>query len=145
MKITIENPAPGEEEELIIRCRSLDERLMKLIYALKSGEEPLNGYQENRIVRLSPGDIFYFEAVEGKVFAYTADEVCEVRRKLYEIEDLYGEMDFLRISKSTIVNVSKIDSVKPVFNSRFEAKLKNGEIIVISRQYVAALKKKLGI
>jgi len=145
MKITIENPAPGEEEELILRCRGLDERLMKLIYALKNEEEPLNGYQENKIVRLSPGDVFYFEAVEGRVFAYLQDEVCEVRRKLYEIEEQYGEMDFLRISKSTIVNVAKIDSVKPVFNSRFEAKLKNGEIIVISRQYVAALKKKLGI
>lgn len=145
MKIRIEKPAPGEEEELILRCHELDRHLMKLIYTLKNAEEPLMGYLEDRIVRLSPSAIFYFEAVEGRVFAYTDKEVFEVRRKLYEIEALYGALDFLRISKSCIVNVSKIDYVKPSFNGRFEARLKNGETIIISRQYVAQLKKRLGI
>ena len=33
MKITIETPLPGQEEEIIVRCTALDERLMRLIYA----------------------------------------------------------------------------------------------------------------
>lgn len=145
MKITIEMPGPGEEDEIIIRCSSLDDRLMKLIYSLKSDENRLTGYQDEKIVKLPPKEVYYFESVDSKVFAYTAKGTYEVHKKLYEIEQEYAHTDYLRISKSMIVNVAKIAYLKPIFNARFEAKLKNGEKIIISRQYVMELKKKLEI
>lgn len=145
MKITIETPKAGEEDEVIVRCASLDDRLMSLIYSLKAGEGKLTGYIEDKIVKLEPKDIFYFESVDNRVFAYTGKGVYEVHKKLYEIEEEYVYTDFLRISKSAIVNVSKIAYLRPIFNGRFEAKLKNDEKIIISRQYVVDLKKKLGI
>lgn len=144
MKITIETPKPGEEDEVIIRCARLDDNMMRLICALREGEK-LTGYIEDRIVKLSHKDIYYFEAVDHKIFAYTSKETYEIHKKLYEIEQDFEHTDFLRISKSAIVNTSKIAYVKPVFNGRFEAKLKNGEKVIISRQYVAELKKKIGI
>lgn len=146
MKITIETPRPGEENEIIVRCTSLDDRLMNLICALKTEQDhKLTGYVDEKIVMLSPQNIFYFESVDNKVFAYTDKGVYEVHKKLYEIEAEYSYTDFLRISKSSIVNVSKIAYLKPIFNGRFEAKLKNNEKIIISRQYVLDLKQKLGI
>lgn len=145
MKITIETPRPGEEDEIIVRCTALDEQLMKLIYALKMRQDKITGYVEDKIVKLEPKEIFYFESVDNKVFAYTDKGVYEVRRKLYEIEEDFTHMDFLRISKSSIVNVAKIAYLRPIFNGRFEAKLKNDEKIIISRQYIVDLKKKLGI
>ena len=145
MKITIETPKEGEEDEIIVRCASLDERLMSLISALKTEQIMLAGYMDDKIVKLAPKDIFYFEAVDNKVFAYSGKSVYEVRKKLYEIEEEYAYTDFLRISKSAIVNVAKIAYIRPLLNGRFEAKLKNDEKIIISRQYVMDLKKKLGI
>ncbi len=144
MKITIEAPKPGEEDEIIVRCADLDERVLKLIQALRA-EDKLTGYIDDKIVKLSSKEIYYFEAVDNKVFSYTAKETYEVHKKLYEIEQAFEHTDFLRISKSVIVNVSKIAYVKPIFNGRFEAKLKNDEKVIVSRQYVADLKKKLGI
>ena len=146
MKITIETPQPGQEDEIIVRCTSLDPKLMNLIYALKMDrEQQLTGYQEDKIVKLSPKDIFYFESVDNKVFAYLGSGEDEIPKKLYEIEEEYAGTDFLRISKSAIVNVAKIAYIRPIFNGRFEAKLKNDEKIIISRQYVVVLKNKLGI
>lgn len=52
---------------------------------------------------------------------------------------------FFRASKSTIINISKIESVSPIFYGKFEALLQNGEKIFISRQYVPVFKKKLGL
>ena len=145
MKITIETPSPGEEDEIIVRLASLDERMLKLIYSLRSEQEKLTGYLEERIVKLKYKDIYYFEAVENRVFAYTQNGVYEVKKKLYELEETYAHTDFLRISKSCIVNVAKIAYLRPTLNGRFEAHLKNQEKIIISRQYVVELKKKLGI
>ncbi len=144
MKITIEAPKPGEEDEIIVRCADLDERVLKLIQALRA-EDRLTGYIDDKIVKLPLKEIYYFEAVDNRVFSYTAKETYEVHKKLYEIEQAFEHTDFLRISKSVIVNVSKIAYVKPIFNGRFEAKLKNDEKVIVSRQYVSELKKKLGI
>ncbi len=144
MKITIEVPKPGEEDEIIVRCASLDERMLKMLQALRA-EDKLTGYIEDKIVKLSLKELFYFEAVDNKVFSYTAKETYEIHKKLYEIEQEFEHTDFLRISKSVIVNVSKIAYVKPIFNGRFEASLKNGEKVIVSRQYVSELKKKIGI
>jgi len=144
MKITIETPKPGEEDEIIVRCTDLDERVIKLIQTLRA-EDKLTGYIDDKIMKLSLKEIYYFEAVDNKVFSYTAKETYEVHKKLYEIEQAFEHTDFLRISKSVIVNVAKIAYVKPIFNGRFEAKLRNDEKVIVSRQYVSDLKKKLGI
>ncbi len=145
MKITIETPKPGEEDEIIVRCASLDNKTLKLIYALKAEKDTLTAYIEDRIVKLPRKDIFYFECVDNKLFAYTVRDTYEVHKKLYEIEAEFSNTDFLRISKAVIVNIAKIAYVRPIFNGRFEAKLKNEEKVIISRQYVAELKKMLEI
>ena len=145
MKITIETVKPGEEEEIILRCASVDDKILKLIQSLKTEKDALTGYVEDKIQKLTLKDIFYFESVDNKVYAYTAKQVYEVHKKLYEIEEEYTDTDLLRISKATIVNVSKITYVRPMLNGRFEAKLKNNEKVIISRQYVPALKEKLDI
>ena len=94
---------------------------------------------------LLPKDVYYFESVDNKVFAYCEKQVYEVRKKLYELESDLSGTDFLRISKSVIVDLSKIRNLSPSFNGRLEALLRNGEKIIISRQYIPALKKKLDL
>lgn len=88
-------PLPGQEDEIIVRCTALDERLMRLIYALKTQQDKIMGYVEDKIVKLEPGEVFYFESVDNKVFAYTDKGVYEVRRKLYEIEEEYGHIEWM--------------------------------------------------
>lgn len=53
--------------------------------------------------------------------------------------------DFIRISKSMILNLNKVERFVPSLGGRIEAVLKNGEKAVISRQYVPEVKKRLGI
>lgn len=145
MKITILPPEPGREDEIIIRCAQLDDGLLNLIYNLKAEKYKLTAYTDQGITMLSPREVYYFEAVDNKVFVYCEKQVYEVKKKLYELEADLAGTDFLRISKSTIVDLSKIVHLSAAFNGRLEARLKNGEKIIISRQYVPNLKKKLGI
>lgn len=145
MKITILPPEPGQEEEIILRCAQLDERILELLRTLRNEQLKLSAYSETGITLLDPKEVYYFEAVDNKVFAYCEKQVYEVRKKLYELEAALVGTDFLRISKSTIVDLSKVQHLAAAFNGRLEARLKNGEKIIISRQYVPALKKKLGL
>ncbi|MBR3042951.1 MAG: LytTR family transcriptional regulator DNA-binding domain-containing protein [Oscillospiraceae bacterium] len=145
MKIIIETPQPDEEDAVIVRCASPDQRLIAMLCAFQTANTELTGYLEGKIVRLNYQDVFYFEANESRVFAYYHSAVYEVKYKLYELETMLGALDFVRCSKSMIVNMEKIEYLSPLFSGRLEAHLKNGEKIVISRQYVHHLKIRLGL
>lgn len=145
MKITIEDIPEGSEPEIILRCNEPDEALLKLIDSIKTTSKKLIGMTDLQMHVLNPGDVFYFEAVDHKVFIYCKEKVYESRLKLYELEAEYEQGDFFRATKSTILNISKIKSVSPVPYGKLEALLQNGEKVHISRQYVPVLKKKLGL
>ena len=147
MKITIESPAPGEEDEIIIRMAELDDEVLKTIRRLKDGvtKDTMAVYADESIRMIPIKDILYFDATDNHVFAYTRGNCYETRKKLFEIEELLAGSSFLRISKNAVVNIKSIDHLSPEFNGRFIASLKNGEDIIISRGYVPELKKKLGI
>ncbi len=145
MKITILDCADGEEEEVIVRCRQLDESLLKLLYTLKAGKDKITVSKEEKIYQLPLSQVYYFEAVDGHVFAYVEKNVYDTKFRLYELEERLRQTDFFRASKSTIINLSKVRNIGPDFNGRFEVYMKNGEQLIVSRQYVPELKKKLGL
>lgn len=145
MKITIIDTPDGQEDELILKCRSVDDNVMKLINLLKTGSIKLNVQKDGSIFLIDPKEIYYFESVDTKVFAYAKTSVYETKSKLYELEEELDGLNFIRASKSVILNIDKIKSLAPAFGGRFEALLMNGEKVIISRQYVAILKQKLGL
>lgn len=145
MRIIIETPQPGDEDVVIVRCAAPDQKLVSMLLAFQSANTELTGYLNDKIVRLNYQDVYYFEANENKVFAYCHSEVYEIKYKLYELEDLYIPLDFVLCSKSLIINMEKIEYISPLFGGKLEAHLKNGEKVIISRQYVHNLKVKLGI
>lgn len=145
MKITIEEIDGVEEESLTIRCHELTPQLVQLINSLKTGKKRLVGIDNEENILLNPDDIFYIEAVDNKVFLYTAKKVYSSKYKLYEIEQQFAHTTLFRASKSMILNANKIKSVTPSLSGRFEANMLNGETVVISRQYVKRLREILGV
>lgn len=145
MKITIEEISSGQEEEIILRCREITPEMMRLIGNLKASKNGLPGTKGEEIYRLSLDDIFYFEVVDNRAFFYCRDGVYESRMKLYEFEQYSQNSSFFRASKSIVLNADKINYVSPSFSGRFQVTLINGEKVMVSRQYVGALKKKMGL
>lgn len=145
MKITILDTQRDEEDEVIVKCSTLDESLVRLLNSFKSGKEKMTFYKDSKIVLAEPNDIYYFESVEDRVFAYTKNAVYETKAKLYQLEQELSPQDFIRANKAAIVNLNKIESLSPAFGGRFEAVLKNGYKIIISRMYVNSLKVLLGL
>ena len=135
---------PTNQPEIVeIHCHKVSDEVKEIIAFVKSRQGQLTGSMDDMQCEIPVGDIFYIESVDNKTFAYTQNEVYELRQKLYEVEDLLREKHFLRTSKSTLLNLMKISAIKPALNSRFTAVLFSGEETVISRKYVPELKKAL--
>ncbi len=145
MKITIlDKENSMEEDEVIVKCDSIDESILRLLNALKHGKDKLSLYKNSTIVLQDYSEILYFESVDDRVFAYTEKQVYESRLKLYQLEEELPS-NFLRASKAVIVNINKIDNLAPDFSGRIEATLSNSCKVIFSRMYVPVLKKHLGL
>ena len=57
MKITIQDRPEGEEDEIIVRCRHLNDRMLQMIYALKEGQEKITVCRDGRFFQVHPKDI----------------------------------------------------------------------------------------
>ncbi|MCL2593154.1 MAG: LytTR family transcriptional regulator DNA-binding domain-containing protein [Defluviitaleaceae bacterium] len=143
MRIIIQDPEPGEEESIIVNVKTMTDKIARAINLIKSPDD-LTVYENDQALILPVNAIFYVESVDQKAFVYAEKAVYRSRLKLYEIEDILGG-DFLRASKQIVVNVRKIQSVAPAGGGRFFATLRNGEKIIISRQFVSALKERFGL
>ena len=76
---------------------------------------------------------------------YMAEDVFETKLKLYEIEQQLCQVGFLRVSKSCLVQLKFIRSLKAELDRKIRLTLENGEQIIVSRQYADELKHRLGV
>lgn len=144
-KVVIDQIGPAEDEQIVIRCHEITDEVLSLVGKLKKSESILLGVKDGETFRIPMKDVYYIESVDNKTFISTQKNVFESRQKLYEFEELTVGTKLFRCSKSMILNIAKIRSVSASVNGRFEAKLINGETVIISRQYVPDLKKRLGM
>ena len=145
MKVSVIRPSVDEEDEIIFRCHVLSDDMDRFIRQIKYGEIKFVGYDKRGISTLVASDIYYFETVDNKVFAYCRQSVYEVKERLYQLEEAIEELPFMRISKSMIANLEKILHISPALGGRVEALLENNEKVIISRLYAPMLKSKLGV
>lgn len=145
MKIKIEH-GEYEEHEIILRCKELDSEIMRIIAFLNLQTQKLCGWKNREeITMLEFKDVYYAEAMEDKTFLYTADDVYQTALNLGEIEGRYESLGFLRISKSLVVNLYAIHSLKSAMAGRIEIMLKNKEKLIVSRHYAPLLRERIGL
>jgi len=145
MKIVMEQPATGEEDQIIVRCRNMAPKIMRLLHHIQTQNFVLTGYASDTIYNVPLSNVFYIETVNGKTFLYGKRDVYEAKQKLYELEENLETRGFLRVSKSIILNLSKIKTLVPALSLRVEAVLENDERVIVSRRYAGEFKKRLEI
>ncbi len=145
LKIRIEM-FEGVQEEVVIRCREITPEIIRLQQLLSGNSDRSNQflvYKGDTEYYLNVNDIIFFETDGNAVMAHTRDDVYETRRKLYELEELLGGR-FQRISKSAIVNVDKVYSIKRNVTSSSAIEFQGThKQIYVSRAYYKVLREKL--
>ena len=145
MKIIIQTDDSVQETTLSITCREVTPELERLIEALRLSDKKLSVRVNGEIRLIDLKSILYAETVERNSFIYTEDGVFESQLRLYELEAMLAEHNFIRVNKSTLVNLNMIESLKSDIDRRIRVTLKNGYQLIISRAYAEDFKSKLGV
>ena len=146
MKLFVRDNLNLAETEVEIRCSERDEEVKNLINAVKAAGDTFIGEKENgdkTPVYISK--VLYFEAVDRNVLAYTTSEIFRVKKTLYDLEDMALSNFFVRISKSVIVNLKAVQKIAPDSSRRLKLLLRNGEWVIVSRNFVNDFKNALGM
>ncbi len=103
------------------------------IYAMKDGT----------LAKVNMDSILYFEASEKRVSVVLKSGAYEVRNTLAELEEMMLTRNYMRISKSTLLNLDKVSAVKPENDRSVVAVLVTKQEVRVSRRYAKEFKDRM--
>ena len=136
MRVTEKIVSNPEEEGVTLEYMRFTKNFEEIKEYVQHKGDLLIGYtQEKDKTAVRVEDILYFEIVDGVVFAYTVEKIYEVKGRLYQVEEKISRRTICRVSKTMLVNIDHIISVRTALNGRLYARMENGEEILITRRY----------
>lgn len=140
MKLRLEQDSKYEELEVHTHYAQKDKLVERILSFLETVDKQLSCYQDGAEHLVNVSDIYYIESVDKKTFVYLADRVYQTNFRLYQLLNDLSSSGFVQISKACLLNVNTLESMRPIFNSRMEATLTNGEKVIVNRSYLNGVK-----
>lgn len=135
---------PNTEEKIIIYAKEN----IPLIDEIKrlAGADPkeLYGYKDREAVRLETEDIYCVTVMENKIYAICQTEKYLLKERLYTLEEMLPR-NFVKINKSCIANLNKVERFDASFSGTLKLKFKNGWSDYVSRRQLKHIKERIGI
>lgn len=146
MKVNLFVSRDIEEPYADIHTNELTDNITKAMSILESDDsnEMLAVKRGSDIALLEFSEIFMFRVEDKQVNVYTENQEYIIKKPLYQVEETLTS-DFVRISKTTIVNLKKIKRVAPSLKGMMFIELKNGLKDNISRKYLSEFKMALDL
>jgi two-component system LytT family response regulator len=88
-------------------------------------------------------DILWIDAAGDYMCVHTHSETHVMRTRLKNLINERLPDVFVRIHKSTVVNLTYIEQLQPLGNSEYKAVLSNGKVLKVSRTFARGLKQRL--
>ncbi|MBQ2665160.1 LytTR family DNA-binding domain-containing protein [Methanobrevibacter sp.] len=146
MKVNLFVSRDIEEPYADIHTNELTDNVTKAISILESDEssDMVAVKKGSDIALLLLDEIFMFRVEDKQVKVYTENSEYLIKKPLYQVEETLST-DFVRISKTSIVNLKKIERVAPSLKGMMFIQLKNGLKDNISRKYLPDFKNALDL
>lgn len=142
MKITIDVDDSLEQDYITIHCKELTDDILELQKSLigkSSSDLRISAFQDDVEYFLELRAIIFMESDGNYILIHTEKDIYRTRRKLYELEELLPR-DFIRVSRSTIVNTLRISGIKKNITGASEISFGNSnKKAYASRNYIKAL------
>jgi two-component system, LytTR family, response regulator len=128
---------PAEVHELL-------RALLADVQTAARGPRRLIVKSDNRIVLVKPEDVDWVEAAGNYVRLHVGKDEHLLRATMEGVEAQLPPRQFVRIHRSTIVNVERIHSMEPGFHGDYVVQLHDGTELPLSRTYRPKLEELLG-
>lgn len=145
MKVRIEINAATTEPEVVIRTSKIDDQVKKieqLLLAESKQPQKITVYQDDTQIYLAISAILFIETEARHLIVHTVDEMYSSRQRLYELEGQLPD-NFVRVSKSAVVNTDKIFSITRSISNYLIQFQNSPKQLYASRRYYKQLRERL--
>jgi DNA-binding LytR/AlgR family response regulator len=146
VKVRIEIIEDSTEDEVLIRCKRVNETIQKIQqYVLQQyiSDTKITFYKKNQEFYFPIDNVLFFETEGEHIYAHTANDAYQIKYRLYELEEMLPH-NFVRAAKSTIVNIKQVYSVtRNLTASSLINFIKSHKHVYVSRYYYKELKQRL--
>jgi two-component system LytT family response regulator len=97
-----------------------------------------------RVLFLKTHEIDYIEASGNYLTLHVGKETHLLRETMNNMESKLDGRKFMRIHRSTIVNLERIKELQPWFGGEYVVVLRDGQQLTLSRTYRSKLQELLG-
>lgn len=104
-----------------------------VVYAIKDGI----------LSKVNIENILYFEAFDKRVNVVVKSGEYEVKNTLMELEDMMTTRNYMRVSKSILLNLDKVAAVRPEPDRSVVAVLTTKQTVRVSRKYAKDFRDKM--
>lgn len=144
LKVELKISKEVKEPYAVIYSDSLTDEITSAVMYLENTGKIITSEDNGRIAVLQPSEIYMVRVENERTAIYGEDKKFLSPKRLYQLEQQLGN-GFMKISKSTVINLSHIKCVEPSFKGMMSLVMKNGLKDWISRKYLPDFKKYLGI
>lgn len=148
MKVECKINPDYKEMYAVLHINRMTRKIAEIISILEreeTGTLTLAAAKEKKTFFLKPEEIALVRSEGREIVCYDKLKNRYVLDKpLYEMESILN-INFVRISKSAIINIRQINHVEAGFNGTMEVVMKNGVTDYISRNFRKSFKERLGL
>ena len=141
MILKLEQQVSQKDIEVIIKYPVKNKIVERIVSLIKSVDAQIECYSDDVLKMVNVSDICYIESIDKKTFVFCENENYQVKSRLYQIYEKLADNGFVQISKYCILNINKLEKIKPLANSHLEAVLSNGKCLYVTRKYLAGIQR----
>ena len=146
MKVKLEIDDKYIEPNAIIYTNKVTDEISKIVDFIKEEKNnTLNAFKNEEVFIIKLEDIEKIYALNGKVFLETEKETLEVKKRMYELEEILPNKNFFRISNAEIINFDKVKKIDFKIYGNFVIHFYSGKTSYASRRYIKKIKEFLGL
>jgi len=122
--------------------------IKKLLSSIESRENQLRRFSSrtgDKVTLIPSTQVCYFRAEDKYTFLYAPEEKCIVPYTLRELEQRLDPLHFLRVHRSAIINLDRVQSVEKWFGGKWKVLFENGDSVLVSANYAAEFKRRIGL
>jgi two-component system LytT family response regulator len=116
---------------------NVHEQLSALLQELRPAPQSdrLAVKSDGRVVFVKVTDVDWVEAADNYVSLHVGKDTHLLRETMTNIEQRLPREQFIRISRSTIVNLERIKELQPLFHGEYSVILRDGTKLTLSRSH----------
>ena len=146
MNVEVVLDSKYSEPKVIIYTNEVSENISDLVEQIKSYHlSYINGFFDDKVCRLTPQNIYLLYSENGKVYAKTENNIYTIKYRLYELENMLANNNFIRISNSEIINLEKVKNLDFAFLGTIKINFLDDSYTYASRRFIKKIKEYLNL